>query len=57
VGRGQESFDKQFLRDWLTSNHLQGVNDVDIPENIIIETHNKYKQVYEILTGVKWIDQ
>jgi len=54
VGQGQESFDKQYLRDWLTRNNLQGVDNVDIPSDIVDETHRKYKQVYEILTGLQW---
>ena len=54
VGQGQESFDKQFLRNWLTSNKLDGVENVTIAEDIVVETERKYRQVYEILTGLKW---
>jgi len=56
VGHGQESFDKQYLRDWLTSNGLAGVDGVDIPPEVVEETGRKYAQVYQILTGKQWID-
>jgi phosphoribosylaminoimidazole-succinocarboxamide synthase len=54
AGQSQESFDKQFLRDWLTKDNLQGKDNVGIPDDIVAETEWKYKQVYEILTGTKW---
>jgi phosphoribosylaminoimidazole-succinocarboxamide synthase len=54
VGRGQESFDKQFLRDWLTGEGLKGVEGVKIPEEVVRRTGEKYKDVFEILTGGKW---
>lgn len=54
VGQGQKSFDKQLLRDWLTSRHLDGVEDVTMPEDVVSETAEKYKEVYHILTGEKW---
>ena len=54
VGQGQNSFDKQYLRDWLTANKLAGVENVDIPESVVLETERKYIEVYEILTGKKW---
>ncbi|TQS37572.1 hypothetical protein Golomagni_01948 [Golovinomyces magnicellulatus] len=51
IGRSQKSFDKQYLRDWLTNEGLQGVDGVSMPETIIIETAKKYKEAYEKLTG------
>ncbi|KAH3898765.1 probable Phosphoribosylaminoimidazole-succinocarboxamide synthase [Saccharomycodes ludwigii] len=54
IGQGQDSFDKQFLRDWLTSNKLNGVEGVSMPENIVKETRLKYIEAYEIITGSKW---
>lgn len=51
VGRGQKSYDKQFLRDWLTSEGHQGKEGVVIPASIVAETTNKYKEAYERLTG------
>ncbi|RKF58121.1 Phosphoribosylaminoimidazole-succinocarboxamide synthase [Erysiphe neolycopersici] len=54
VGRGQPSYDKQFLRDWLHNNGLQGVDGVSMPDEVVIETSNKYKEAFEKLTGQKF---
>ena len=54
VGQGQKSFDKQSVRDWLTSRRLQGVEDVSMPDDVVAETADKYKQVYYILAGQMW---
>ncbi|QSZ31077.1 hypothetical protein DSL72_000638 [Monilinia vaccinii-corymbosi] len=56
IGKEQESFDKQFLRDWLTKERLQGKPGVFIPENIISQTAEKYREVFEKLTGRNWED-
>jgi len=49
AGRGQESFDKQFLRDWLTQEGLKGKEGVEIPEEVIIQTKEKYQKAYDLL--------
>ncbi|EKG11572.1 SAICAR synthetase [Macrophomina phaseolina MS6] len=54
VGRGQDSFDKQFLRDWLTREGLKGKEDVAMPDEIVQKTREKYVEAYEKLTGDKW---
>ncbi|RKF55190.1 Phosphoribosylaminoimidazole-succinocarboxamide synthase [Golovinomyces cichoracearum] len=51
IGRSQKSFDKQYLRDWLTNEGLQGIDGASMPDRIIIETFKKYKEAYEKLTG------
>ncbi|KAI0596228.1 SAICAR synthase-like protein [Biscogniauxia sp. FL1348] len=51
VGQEQLSFDKQYLRDWLTSNKLNGKEDVEIPEDVVAQTKRKYEEVFERLTG------
>ncbi|KAM0718068.1 hypothetical protein Q7P37_006400 [Cladosporium fusiforme] len=51
VGKGQSSYDKQFLRDWLTSSGLKGKDDVAMPEEIAAETASKYREAYEKITG------
>lgn len=56
VGKSQDSYDKQFLRDWLTSNKLNGVENVSMTEEIAIKTKEKYVEAYEALTGQKWVD-
>ncbi|KAK8234271.1 hypothetical protein HDK77DRAFT_309121 [Phyllosticta capitalensis] len=54
VGRGQDSFDKQFLRDWLTRSGLKGKEGVEMPSEIVQQTQHKYVEAYERLTGDKW---
>lgn len=54
AGKGQDSYDKQFLRDWLTANGLKGKEDVEMPEDIAKKTRGKYIEAYELLTGRKW---
>lgn len=51
LGRAQPSFDKQFLRDWLTSNGLKGKEGVKVPQDIVEKTAAKYQEAYEKLTG------
>ncbi|KKY25368.1 putative phosphoribosyl-aminoimidazole-succinocarboxamide synthase [Phaeomoniella chlamydospora] len=51
VGRGQESFDKQYLRNWLTENELKGKDGVGMPEEVVRETGKKYKEAFALLTG------
>lgn len=50
AGKGQPSFDKQFVRDWLKANP-----DIDylLPDDVIDKTIAKYKEAYEMLTGKK----
>ncbi|MDO4571282.1 MAG: phosphoribosylaminoimidazolesuccinocarboxamide synthase [Planctomycetia bacterium] len=51
-GRGQPSFDKQFVRDWLLASDWdrQSVPPA-LPEDIIAKTRAKYIEAYERLTG------
>ncbi|KAF2717920.1 phosphoribosylaminoimidazolesuccinocarboxamide synthase [Polychaeton citri CBS 116435] len=54
IGRAQESYDKQFLRDWLTKEGLKGKDGVAMPEDVIVRTAQKYREAYEKLTGRQW---
>jgi phosphoribosylaminoimidazole-succinocarboxamide synthase len=56
VGQAQESFDKQYLRDWLTSNGLKGKDGIDIPQDIVQNTTKKYHEAYKKLVGTAWED-
>ena len=47
-GHGQQSFDKQFARDWLTNN--EG-HDWTLPEDVTKTTIEKYLQGFKMLTG------
>ncbi|KAI1449248.1 phosphoribosylaminoimidazole-succinocarboxamide synthase [Annulohypoxylon stygium] len=50
-GRDQESFDKQFLRNWLTENGLKGKEDVVVPDDVLQATGERYAEVFRRLTG------
>ena len=56
IGREQDSYDKQYLRDWLTSNGLKGKQGVAMPEDVVAKTAEKYREAFEKLTGKKWLD-
>lgn len=47
-GKGQPSFDKQFVRDWLKANPD---SDYQLPDEIVEKTIAKYKEAYKMLTG------
>lgn len=54
IGRGQASFDKQFLRDWLKENRLNGVEPApDLPQSIVDGTYAKYKEAFDRLASGK----
>jgi phosphoribosylaminoimidazole-succinocarboxamide synthase len=51
-GKSQESFDKQFVRDYLLSiNFNKQPPPPPLPENIIFKTSKKYLEALEMLTG------
>ncbi len=51
-GRGQASFDKQFVRDWLESSGWDKQPPAPaLPADIIEATSKKYIQAYELITG------
>lgn len=53
-GKGQPSFDKQYVRDYLeTLDWDKTPPGPELPENIVKETTNKYMKIYELLTGKK----
>lgn len=54
IGRGQKSFDKQYMRDWLKENKWDASNPTPIPEDVINTTRAKYIEAYERLTGKKF---
>ena len=51
VGQGQPSYDKQFVRDWLSANPGAGY---ELPQEVIDKTIAKYIEAYELLTGEKF---
>jgi phosphoribosylaminoimidazole-succinocarboxamide synthase len=56
-GRSQASFDKQFVRDWLTS-PASGWNGQDppppLPEAVVAQTRDRYIAAFERITGRRW---
>lgn len=50
-GSDQPSFDKQFVRDWLTAHWDKTGNPPRLPQDIIDATSAKYIQAYETITG------
>lgn len=53
-GRSQPSFDKQYVRDWLTQSGWDREPPAPpLPEEVVRKTSEKYCQAYEILTGRK----
>ena len=53
-GADQPSFDKQFVRDWLTANWDKTGNPPRLPQDIIDATSAKYIQAFETITGQKF---
>jgi len=54
-GRGQPSFDKQFVRDWLTASGWDKNSPPPaLPQDVVVKTRAKYVEAYEQLTGRKF---
>jgi phosphoribosylaminoimidazole-succinocarboxamide synthase len=58
-GGPQPSFDKQFVRDWLTSpesgwNKDSGEAPPELPQEVVEKTREKYVEAYERITGEKF---
>ena len=58
-GRRQASYDKQFVRDWLTSeasgwDRASDAPPPPLPEEIVARTRQRYLEAYEHLTGEKF---
>ena len=61
IGKGQPSFDKQFVRDWATNSGWdKNPPAPEIPEDIVAQTRERYVTAYERLTGESfgaWLDR
>ena len=54
-GTSQPSFDKQYVRDFLTSTGWNKNSDPPhLTKEVVIETQKKYQEVYEKITGTKF---
>lgn len=51
-GKNQESFDKQYIRDWLeTLDWDKSYPGPEVPEDVVVRTQAKYVEIFERLTG------
>ena len=51
-GHGQPSFDKQFVRDWLSSTDWDKNSEPPrLPDDIVAKTRAKYVEAYRMLVG------
>jgi phosphoribosylaminoimidazole-succinocarboxamide synthase len=51
-GRGQKSFDKQFVRDWLTASGWdRNSPPPELPPDVVTNTRSKYIEAFEQITG------
>jgi phosphoribosylaminoimidazole-succinocarboxamide synthase len=60
-GRSQPSYDKQYVRDWLTSaesgwDRGSAQPPPPLPAEVVARTREKYVQAYERLTGLRFVD-
>jgi phosphoribosylaminoimidazole-succinocarboxamide synthase len=58
-GRSQVSFDKQFVRDWLTSpasgwDRHSHEPPPPLPESVVAQTRDTYIAAFERITGTRW---
>ncbi|KAK3330521.1 putative phosphoribosylaminoimidazole-succinocarboxamide synthase [Apodospora peruviana] len=51
IGRDQASFDKQYLRNWLTKEGLKYKENVEMPADIAWATSARYKEAFKLLAG------
>ncbi len=60
-GRAQPSFDKQYVRDWLTSpasgwDRASAAAPPALPDEVVAATRSRYIEAYERLTGLRFAD-
>ncbi|MFC8826335.1 phosphoribosylaminoimidazolesuccinocarboxamide synthase [Streptomyces sp. NPDC057137] len=58
-GHAQPSYDKQYVRDWLTSSasgwdRASEQPPPELPSEVVDATRAKYLEAYELLTGTRW---
>ena len=60
-GRGQPSFDKQFVRDWASASGWDKTPPApEIPDDVVAGTRDRYVDAYERITGEPfqaWLDK
>ncbi|SOD62469.1 phosphoribosylaminoimidazole-succinocarboxamide synthase [Streptomyces zhaozhouensis] len=58
-GQPQHAYDKQYIRDWLTSpaadwDHRGDTPPPPLPEHVVEQTRERYAEAYQLLTGNAW---
>jgi phosphoribosylaminoimidazole-succinocarboxamide synthase len=57
VGRGQPSFDKQYVRDWASSSGWDKKPPApEIPQDVVAGTRERYVEAYELIAGEPFAD-
>ena len=55
-GAAQPSFDKQYVRDWLTASGWDRVSPPpELPDDVVAATRERYVTAYEQLTGSRFV--
>ncbi|MGN6373163.1 MAG: phosphoribosylaminoimidazolesuccinocarboxamide synthase [Solirubrobacteraceae bacterium] len=61
VGKGQPSFDKQYVRDWASASGWDKKPPApEIPDDVVAGTRARYVEAYELITGEPfqaWLDR
>jgi phosphoribosylaminoimidazole-succinocarboxamide synthase len=55
-GRSQPSYDKQFVRDWLSAHWDRQGEPPALPAEIVEQTRSRYVEAYERITGLSFAD-
>jgi len=55
-GRAQPSYDKQFVRDWLSAHWDRQGEPPPLPTEIVEQTRARYVEAYERITGLSFAD-
>jgi len=53
VGREQNSFDKQYVRNYLKSINFDKATPLELPPEVIAQTLDKYLKIFKLLTGAE----
>jgi len=51
VGRDQDSFDKQYVRNFLKSINFDKKTPLELPPEVVTKTLGKYNAIFKMLTG------
>ena len=46
-----EQIDKEFVRQWMLANKVNGELPTELPETIVMETSRRYREIFQIITG------